>query len=89
MGLDSGKVGVGGTGADGTVLPEEPLPKDGTAMAMQLEVEKEGLVEKTAGGKKGGKKGGGKKGGAKKGALKKKMSAVGKLAGKKSGTKKK
>lgn len=81
----TGKVGVGGGGLAEGVAPEEPLPKDGTAMAMQLEIGKEGTVEKVAGGKGGGKKGKGKGKGKGTGALKKRATAVGKaaLAGKK------
>ena len=62
----TGKAGVGAAGAagEGGGLREEQLPSEGTAMAMQLEIQKEGGLVKGEGGGGGGggkKAGGGKK----------------------------
>ncbi|GMH62826.1 hypothetical protein TrST_g12881 [Triparma strigata] len=74
-----------GLGAGGDVAAEEPLPKDGTAIEMQLEMQKEDAAKKEmgAGKGKGGKK---KKGGTGKAKLmnaKKKLSTVSKANAKK------
>ncbi|GMH82952.1 hypothetical protein TL16_g09434 [Triparma laevis f. inornata] len=71
----TGKLGLGG---GGDVAAEEPLPKNGTAMEMQLEMQKEDAAMEEPKKKTGGKKGGGKKGSGKAKLMnaKKKISAV-------------
>ena len=74
----TGKSGIG-NGVNEDVTPPEPLPDDGTSMAMNIEmnaeVESTKDEKKPLAKKKGGKKGGGKK---KLQNAKKKLSAVGK-----------